>query len=94
MIIITNGFVCAVWQVGAENAALKKLVDLMPNVKYSGDKTDIVGGFDPASLLPGLHLSKSLLGQLIKTFYRFTPQIPTRPVYTTTTTTTTTNINV
>ena len=91
MIIITNGFVCAVWQVGAENAALKKLVDLMPNVKYSGDKTDIVGGFDPASLLPGLH---SLLGQLIKTFYRFTPQIPTRPVYTTTTTTTTTNVNV
>jgi len=25
----------------------------MPNVKYAGDKTDIVGGFDPASLLPG-----------------------------------------
>lgn len=40
------------FQVGAENAALKKLVDLMPSVKYAGDKTDIVDGFDPASLLP------------------------------------------
>jgi len=40
-------------QVGDENGALKKLVDLMPNVKHAGDKTDIVGGFDPASLLPG-----------------------------------------
>ena len=39
---------------GAENAALKQLVDLMPSVKYAGDKTDIVAGFDPASLLPGL----------------------------------------
>jgi len=41
------------WQVGAENAALKQLVDLMPDVKYSGEKIDIDGGFDPASLLPG-----------------------------------------
>lgn len=40
------------FQVGAENAALKKLVDLMPNVKYASQKTDIVGGFDPATLLP------------------------------------------
>ena len=38
---------------GEENPALKKLVDLIPNVKYAGDKTEIVGGFDPASLLPG-----------------------------------------
>lgn len=43
---------CVFLQVGAENQALKKLVDLMANVKYAGDKTDIVGGFDPASLLP------------------------------------------
>jgi len=62
----------AVWQVGAENAALKKLVDLMPNITYAGDQTDIVGGFDPASLLPGLHLSKSLLEQLLKALYGFT----------------------
>jgi len=59
------------WQVGAENAALKKLVDLMPNIKYAGDQTNIVGGFDPASLLPGSHVSKSLLGQLLKTLYGF-----------------------
>jgi len=39
--------------VGEENAALQKLVDLMPNVKYAGDKTDVIDGFDPASLLPG-----------------------------------------
>ena len=38
---------------GEENAALQKLVDLMPNVKYAGDKTDVIDGFDPASLLPG-----------------------------------------
>jgi len=40
-------------QVGKENAALQKLVDLMPDVQYARQKTDIVGGFDPASLLPG-----------------------------------------
>jgi len=56
--------------VGEENAALKKLVDLMPSVKYAGDKTDIVGGFDPASLLPGSSSSQSLLSDdlSMKTF--------------------------
>jgi carbonic anhydrase len=39
-------------QSGAEHAGLKKLVDLLPRVQYADDKTDIVGGFDPASLLP------------------------------------------
>jgi len=56
---MSNECLRAGWQVGAQHAALKKLVDLMPNVKYAGDKTDIVGGFDPASLLPGLYPSLS-----------------------------------
>lgn len=46
------GVLCTFIQAGKEHAGLKKLVELLPKVKYAGDKTDIVGGFDPASLLP------------------------------------------
>lgn len=46
------GVLCIFIQAGQHNAALKKLVDLLPKVKYGGDKTEIPGGFDPASLLP------------------------------------------
>lgn len=43
---------CIFIQAGQHNAAIKKLIDLLPKVTYSGDKTDIPGGFDPACLLP------------------------------------------
>lgn len=43
---------CIFIQSGSEHEGLKKLVELLPKVQYSGEKTDIVGGFDPACLLP------------------------------------------
>jgi carbonic anhydrase len=48
-------------QAGQHNPALKKLVDLLPKVKYAGDKTEIPGGFDPATLLPGHYCIISLV---------------------------------
>ena len=50
----TNSFVCAGWQIGQENAAMNKLVPLLYDITWGGQGTDIDGGFDPASLLPGL----------------------------------------
>jgi carbonic anhydrase len=43
---------CIFIQAGSHNPGLKKLVDLLPKVKYANDKTDIPGGFDPTTLLP------------------------------------------
>lgn len=39
-------------KIGDENRALQKLIELFPNISYSGDQTDIPDGFDPASILP------------------------------------------
>lgn len=44
---------CIFIQAGQNNPAIKKLVDLLPKVKFAGDKVEIPGGFDPSSLLPG-----------------------------------------
>lgn len=43
---------CVFIQSGEEHPGLKKLVELLPRVKFAGDKTEIPGGFDPKSLLP------------------------------------------
>jgi hypothetical protein len=40
-------------QAGKHNPAFDKIVNLLPKVKYAGSQTEIPGGFDPASLLPG-----------------------------------------
>jgi carbonic anhydrase len=37
---------------GAEHPGLGKLVELLPQVTFAGDQASIVGGYDPASLLP------------------------------------------
>lgn len=37
---------------GDEHKTLRKLTDLFPRIAFNGDKVDIPGGFDPASLLP------------------------------------------
>lgn len=39
-------------QAGKEHTGLKKITDLLPKIKYAGDKVDIEGGFDPACMLP------------------------------------------
>ena len=54
-------------QVGGESAALQPLVDLMPSVKYAGDRTDIVAGFDPATLLPRAYLVLAVYTSVIAT---------------------------
>lgn len=39
-------------EIGEEHAELKKLTDLLSNVKHKGDETAISDGFDPTTLLP------------------------------------------
>lgn len=39
-------------KIGNENRALQKLVELFPNISYSGNQIDIPDGLDPAAILP------------------------------------------
>jgi len=36
-----------------EHPELQKLCDLLPQIMYAGQSTEISGGFQPDSLLPG-----------------------------------------
>lgn len=40
------------FQVGAENAELGKLVELLPQIPYKGDSTAIDQDVDPAAFIP------------------------------------------
>ena len=62
-------------QVGSEHLAFDKLCGLLPNVRYSGQSTQIPNGFQPAELLPG---QSRMLLIIIPRIVRFSllPTIP------------------
>ena len=49
----TVTFMAIFFQNGVVHPDLQKLCDLFPQVKYSGQSTDIPEGFQPELLLPG-----------------------------------------